>query len=342
MAKEITMVELARELNVSTVTVSKAMAGQKGVSDELRDRILELAKQRGYVKRKKEGSRENCNVGVIVAEHFLTESQSFYWNLYQKLSLRAAERNCFTFLEVIGTEDEKACELPKILQESKAEGLIIMGAFSKKYEARILAEAGVPLLFLDTSPNAEKCDAVVSNNLSGGCRMTDYLLELGHRKIGFVGTRLATASIDDRYLGYLKALMEHGIEWNPEWAIDDRLRRGNIDAGIMKLPLQNMPTAFFCNCDITAAVLMEKLRKQGFRIPEDISVVGFDNYLRGPYIGEQITTFEIDTTEMAKRALHSILHTIKDTDYSTGVFVLDGRFIERTSAIRIGEPIPFV
>ena len=173
--------------------------------------------------------------------------------------------------------------------------------------------------------------------------MTNYLFELGHKKIGFVGTRLSTSSIDDRYFGYLKSLMEHGVAWREDWVVDDRsLEDGKIDKCAGFLLPRDMPTAFFCNCDLSASLLIAKLEEAGCRVPEDVSVVGFDNYVSGQFSGVGLTTYEIDTKEMADRAVHIILKKCQDAAYTTGVFMLAGKFIERESARRVGPPVPFV
>ena len=227
MGKSVRLSDIGARLNVSTVTVSKALSGQKGVSEEMRAKIVSLADEMGYVRTtssEKNEERSSYTIGVVVAERFLNESQSFYWKLYQEISKRAISRKCFPVLEVITYETEKNKELPKVVQEKKADGVIIMGALHTEYAKFLIDNVQIPLVNLDTTCAWEKCDCVVSNNLLGGYQMTNYLFELGHKKIGFVGTRLATNSIDDRFLGYLKSLMEHGAEVREDWIIDDRER----------------------------------------------------------------------------------------------------------------------
>lgn len=346
MGKSVRLSDIAAKLNVSTVTVSKALSGQKGVSEEMRTRIISLADEMGYVKTVSEDKTEkkkSYTIGVVVAERFLSENQSFYWKLYQEISIKAIARKCFPVLEVISHESEKQMELPKIVQEEKADGIIIMGAFHAEYAKFLVTNISYPILNLDTTCGWGSCDCVVSNNLLGGYQMTNYLFESGHRNIGFVGTRLATNSIDDRYLGYLKSLMEHGIEKNEEWIIDDRGRElGNVDSQeYFRLP-KNMPTAFFCNCDLSASLLIRKLERYGYSVPGDISVVGFDNYLTDQFAGIGITTYEIDMKEMASRAVHIMLHKMENERYTAGVFMLGGRFIERESVRQVAPPVPFV
>lgn len=344
MAKAVRLSDIGERLGVSAVTVSKALSGQKGVSDELRQKIIELADELGYIRTKStDEEKESYTLGLIVAERYLKEGQSFYWNLYQEVLQRAITRNCFVILEVITYEAELEKELPKIIAEKKTDGIIIMGTFKTEYAGYLSEHIKVPALNLDTIGTADGSDSVVSNNMMGGYRMTNYLFEMGHSRIGFVGTRLATDSIDDRYLGYLKSLMMHGVHPKEEWIIEDRDREyGRIDPGKkFRLP-EEMPTAFFCNCDVAADVLIHKLNAAGYTVPGDISVAGFDNYVISPSGKPGITTYEIHTKEMAKRAVHILLHKLRHMDYSSGVFLLPGTFIERDSVKRIGPAVRFI
>lgn len=347
MAKAVKLADIAQKLGVSTVTVSKALAGQKGVSEEMREKIRQLADEMGYVKTtttEKDAGRRSYTLGVIVADRYVDENDSFYWQLYQQTSQRASQKNCFTMLEIVSFEAEQNRELPKMTEENKVDAVIIMGSFRIEYVRFLKQNIRIPLIFLDTIGCDGDCDAVVGNNMMGAYQMTNYLFHLGHEKIGFVGTRLATSSIDDRYFGYLKAAMEHGMKVREEWVVDDRDREtGTYDyAKYPALPQENMPTAFFCNNDITAYMLIQKLQEQGYRVPEDISVVGFDNFQSGFLNQIGMTTYAINTREMTRRVVHIAIHKIENPDYSTGVYMIAGKFIERESARQVGPPVPFV
>lgn len=347
MAKTIKMADIAGRLGVSVVTVSKALSGQKGVSDEMREKIKRVADELGYVRtvqEKSEKMQKSYTLGIIVAERFLADNQSFYWSLYQEVSRNAVRKSCFTLLEVISYKDEEECALPKVLAEDKADGLVIMGTFDRAYINFLKTRTKKPLVSLDSFDVEGEMDSVVSNNMVGAYTVTNYLFEMGHKNIGFVGTRLATASIDDRYFGYLKSLMEHGVEPNNDWILDDRERRtGKVDyEEYFALPKGNMPTAFFCNCDLSANLMIRKLKENGFRVPEDVSVAGFDHFLdmQIPEVG--ITTYEINVKRMARRAVHILTRKIENPDYYSGMCVIAGKFIPQESVSQIGFPVPFV
>lgn len=347
MPKAVKLADIAKSLGVSTVTVSKALSGQKGVSEEMREKIKQLADELGYVKivsPVKSENRKSYTFGVIVAERYVDGNQSFYWQLYQEVSQNAIRRNCFAMLEVVSDDAEQKIELPKIVVEEKVEAVVVMGTFQVEYAAFLRKNIHLPLVFLDTLDNESGSDAVVTSNMMAAYRMTNYLFEMGHSRIGFVGTRLSTASIDDRYFGYLKSAMEHGMEVAQEWLVDDRDRMtGRFDyEKRFLLPESNMPTAFFCNCDMAANVLIRKLTAHGYSVPQDVSVAGFDDYLQDPFSPIGITTYAINTKEMARKVVHILIHKLENPEYSTGVYMVAGKFIERESVKRIGDAVPFV
>lgn len=346
MAKTVRLIDIGRKLNVSAVTVSKALSGQKGVSEEMRQKIVELADEMGYQKGGAKADNQgdgSLTIGVVVAERYLGENQSFYWKLYQEIAKSAITRNCFPMLEVISVEVEQRKELPKVVLEKKVDGLIIMGEFKRDYAGFLAENVVLPMVNLDTTGRGTHCDCVVSNNVMGGYEMTNYLFEQGHHKIGFVGTRLSTTSIDDRYLGYLKSLMEHGVKEREEWVLDDRDREtGEVNLEKRAVLPKEMPTAFFCNCDGTASQLIRMLERRGYSIPQDISVVGFDNFVTDQFADIGLTTYEINTREMARRTVHIIIHKLRNDNYSTGAFMLAGKFVERSSVRRIGPSVPTV
>ena len=340
MTKLVRLSDIAEKLQVSTVTVSKALSGQKGVSEEHRALIMRTAEEMGYVKKAASAARGSYTIGVVVAERYVVANQSFYWDIYQDISRYVVQKNSFAILELISYEDENACSLPKMVSGGKVDAVILMGTFNREYSEFLLKSIKLPLLCLDTISPIEDIDSVISNNLMGGYQMTNYLFELGHRKVGFLGTRLATNSIDDRYFGYLKSCMEHGVKPHDAWIIDDRDRsRGDFILENCELP-DDLPTAFFCNCDIAAIRLADRLKKEGLRVPEDISIVGFDNYLQVPRPDLVLTTYEINSRVMGSRAAHIILHKLQNAGYTAGIFIIPGRFVKGGSAIRIGEPVP--
>ncbi len=337
MAKAVKLADIAERLNVSTVTVSKALSDQKGVSEEMRQKIKKLADELGYVPPsagRKLKEQKSYNIGVVIAEQFLDKYDSFYWQMYQMVTTKAVSKGCFTMLEVISSQDAEELNMPKLIQEEKVDGIIVIGRMSEEYLDVLNEKSKIPIVYLDFYHERKDCDAVISDSFYGMYRLVNYLFEMGHEKIAYVGTLLATGSITDRYFGYAKSLMEHGHKVREEWVIDDRsLETGKIDAdNLLQLPAE-MPTAFACNCDLTASEVIKKLKAAGYRVPEDISVVGYDNYLYPGLSDVAITTYEVDMKEMARRAIHTIVRKISGDNYRKGVFVVEGHPVYKESVL---------
>lgn len=342
MAKTVKLADIGEKLGVSAVTVSKALSGQKGVSEEMREKIVSLADEMGYVRNVARMSRrenKSYTIGVIVSDQYFDRGQSFYSKLYQEVAKAAQAAGSVAVLELISYEQDQRNFIPQLAYEGKVDGVIILGDFPRMYEHYLEDHLELPLIYLDSNGKFDVQDCVVSNNMLGGYEMTNYLLNLGHSRIGFVGTRLVTASIDDRFLGYYKALMERGIPLREDWILKDREWNRNVRVYEKDFQLpEDMPTAFFANCDLTADVLYHKLTEQGYRVPEDISIVGFDHYLDTDFAA-QLTTYEISQSRMAREAVHMILRKIRDPKLEPGTLVIPGKFIEKTSARRIGASV---
>lgn len=341
-SKTVKMADIAKKLNVSTVTVSKALSDQKGVSEEVRTKIKQAAKEMGYhyiskgsgnVTGFREGAK-SYTIGILISQRYAGSSKSFYWKLYQEVAEQAMQRSCFTLLEIVQDIMEEEELLPRLVSENKADCLIVLGKPGKSYADLLDQVIDIPIVFLDFYDAKWGTDSVISNGYMGAYLLTKYLISKGHTDIGYVGTLLATDSITDRYLGYTKALLEQGIMPKQEWLVEDR----DVESGLMipekhmQLP-KDMPSAFVCNCDMIAGQLVNLIRTRGLRVPEDVSVVGFDNYLDHGLCDIGITTYEVDMTEMARRAVSILLKKLAGTLDRAGISVVEGKLIEKESVV---------
>ena len=335
------MKDIAKKAGVSTVTVSKALSGQRGVSEQMRSEIIRLAGEMGYVNHaaaaRKERSRISYTIGILMANRFFDRYNSFYGNLLQLVSAEASVMECSTMLEIVSDEMERNGTVPRMLREETVDGVIVLGSMEEEY-LKVLREREVPLMYLDFTSREERCDCVISDSFYGASQMTDYLFRRGHRRIAYVGTVLSTTSITDRYLGYLKSMMEHQVQPLKEWIIDDRdPETGMMDTDrFFRLP-DPLPSAFVCNCDLAAAYLLKKLEEQGLTCPDDVSVAGFDNFAYPGISEHQFTTYEVDVKEMARKAVHNLLHKLNGEYYRRGVVIVTGRLVERETVKTIDE-----
>lgn len=333
MTKAVRLADIAEKVGVSVVTVSKALSGQKGVSEEMRAKIKALADEMGYtpVHSVRQEKSRAYTVGVITFERYFAKFASFYWKMYQELATQAVKENCFSMLEVIAGVDENALEKPKLFEEERADGLIVIGKPKRDYLKMLYQNKKIPMVFLDFYDDEEIVDSIISAGFYGMYRMTEYLIQNGHTRIAYVGTLMYAESITDRYFGYCKALMEHGLEQKQEWVFKDRCCGDGLMGMNYKFsfPEDNMPEAFVCNNDVTAYVLIKQLEEKGYHVPKDISVVGYDDYLYAEFGDSQISTYSVDMAEMSRVALECLVRRIENIGMNTKVHIVNGRLIER-------------
>lgn len=329
MAK-VRMADIAEAAGVSTVTVHNALKGNKGVSEDVRERILELAQEMGYDKKKKDSlSSRPLRIGVLISEKYLADYVTFYWQMYQELTFAAADKGYMVLVETLYHEAEDGLTLPKVMTEKSVDGLVVMGELHRDYIRLLREKGGIPVVFLDFYNGEIAEDAVIADGFYGTYRLTEYLCKRGFTRLGFVGSIGRTSSILDRYCGFRKALMERDLPIREDWLLEDRDERGYMS---VTLP-EEMPEAFACNCDLAAVLLIQELAKKGLKVPEDVSVVGFDNYLPSGAndTGVEITSFEVPMRDMVKAVLGKVVKQIKTPGQGKGLEVISGNIVEKKS-----------
>jgi DNA-binding LacI/PurR family transcriptional regulator len=330
---KVRLIDIAKQTGVSSVTVHNALAGNKGVSEELRMRIVETAEKMGYEpvssgKKKDEGTGEFRKIGVLIAENYLAQYSTYYWKMYQELSLIATEKRCYTTVEVLKKEAEKRTfELPQIVRNNSIEGLIIIGEIDKRYVRMLRMELEMPVIFLDFYDKEIAKDAVIADNFYGMYQMTEMLFERGIHEIGFIGSIYATSSIMDRYCGFMKSMMEHKKTVPAEWVIEDRDAVGQVGFDLPNC----LPKAFVCNCDLVAGMTVAKLNERGLRVPEDVSVIGYDNYLYPGFADMKITTYEVNMRAMTKVAVDKMLKQLRNPKKQGTLEIVSGHIVWKNS-----------
>lgn len=326
--EKVRLSDIAERIGVSTVTIHNALSGNKGVGEELRKQIQEIADEMGYqppaARRQVKEEQEFYTIGVLIAENYLAQYTTFYWKIYQEMAILATEKHCFTAVEVLKKEDEmKTYKMPASLEENRLDGLVVIGEIDKVYISHLQKNADIPLIFMDFYDSKLAEDAVVQDNFYGMFMLTEYMFEQGVDELAFVGSIFSTSSIMDRYCGFMKSMTLHGKNIHPEWLIEDRDEFGHME---FDLP-QRLPKGFVCNCDLAASMVMDKLNERGIRVPEDISVVGFDNYLYPGLPDRNITTYEVNKKAMARAAIDKILKQIRNPKSGRGMSVISGNMV---------------
>ncbi|MDD4824097.1 MAG: LacI family DNA-binding transcriptional regulator [Acholeplasmataceae bacterium] len=323
MSKKTSMQDIADKLNISRMTVSKAFKNDTDISSEMKDKVRLMAQEMGY----KYVKNDKVDLIVLVPEVFLAETEDFYTTLFRRLNENANTKNINLLLKVVNKNDEKQLNID--FSTTGRDGIIMLGQFEKNYVIKVAA-LRLPLICVDFYYDDLNLDSIVSNNFNAGYIATKYLIKQGHKSIGFVGSIPSTNSIIDRYLGYTKAKIEYQIN-HENIVVDDRDENGSMIP--ICLP-DKLPTAFLCNNDHVAYLLIKKLQEKGIHVPNDVSVVGFDDVIYSKISNPTITTMKVSRKYMAEQAIMLMLRRIKNRNAKLINMSLECLMVERDSVMQ--------
>jgi len=323
---KVTMRDLGKRLGVSAVTVSKALAGKSGVGEEMRQKIITLADELGYVNPNAGPGKKGLDAGVLIPAHFFSQD-SYYAMLCKELVQTLTEAGHFGLLELYTRDMQRDLVLPNLLRSRRVDALVLLGQPEHAY-AELLTQRPVPVICMDFCDPGIRADAVVGDSTGGMAALTQHLIAQGHRDIAFYGTVQATSSIMERYLGYVSAMLTAGLPIRAEYLLPDRDAEGHL------LPLalpENKPTALVCNCDWAARWAIGQLKQQGLRVPEDISVVGFDDFSYAPAEAPALTTCRVNREEMCRTVVRLLEQRCNGDERPVSRITVGGECVIRDS-----------
>ncbi len=337
--RKITMQDIANMINVSKNTVSLALSGKEGVSEETRELIVSLAYKLGY---KAPSSRKdksaNNNILVLIPE-YIRDDRYFYNDIYWSIDNYSAKSGLNTIMAIVTPDLEEQNLLPKICSEIQFLGAMIIGILKESYVQNILNRYQ-NVVSIDHCYYTLPMPCVVTANIDGAYVLTRKLIEKGHREIGFIGSTSMTSSIYERWCGFNLCMQEAGLKVNDSYNITQDSPLGillsnpdELTAIIKDMP--KLPTAFICGGDRIAIACIAALKNLGLRVPEDISVVGFDDIEIGQYISPKLTTMHVKRHHMAKEAVSELLKMTRK-QISGQKICLYPEYVERESLGQCG------
>ena len=307
------MQDIATELGISKMTVSKCFKNSQDISEETKRIILKKAEEMGYEYKR----RLKYSIAVLFSEVYFEPNEKFYSGLYKHLQELGLANSMKFSLFYVSREDEKRSILnPGV---DKFNGIMFLGQFSRKYVMHVQS-LGIPTLCLDFSYRGVEADSVVSDSFRASYNLTSHLIDKGHKKIAFVGNLNYTNSVNDRYLGYYKAMLEGELPLRADYRLDDRDDKGILQQ--IQLPT-DMPTAFVCNNDHTAFLLIKQLKGLGFKVPEEVSVVGFDDVIYSEISDPPITSAHVQREFMAEQAIQLMKRRLQHPEANVRTVTID-------------------
>jgi len=303
-----TLESIAKVFDVSAVAVWKALNNKKGVSEQMREKIKTYAKSVGYINSKSIINAKNKKfLFLINKDFFLTPSEQYYSTIFYSLSYECSKSG--SLLQMVFIETENTLDkINRSIRSFRPDGIFIAGEISQNI-SNYLMEQDVCIVHIDYFSPYQKFNAVYVNNYVMSYCLTKYLTSKGHKKIGFVGNIDKTSAIADRFFGYLKALNEEGLEFSYKWHIKNNLVNND---DITNLYFPEALSAYVCHCDAAAQRMYTALALKGLRVPEDVSIISFDNTPLCESIIPNLTSAGPQKDYYAKKAFNTMIDSLNN------------------------------
>lgn len=339
---KVTMQDIADHLQISKNSVSQALTGKGGVSEETRKLIIQTADELGYVypgTRKRSSDQEDKEEAAgsiaLVATDFAFSLRGFFGEIYLTIENEVQKRGKKLLIQSISQQMMKDRTLPPFIEGREVDGILILSHLSTEY-MNSLIDTGIPTVLIDHHHPDVHADAILTNNRFSAYHVVKYLYELGHTRIGYIGNMSFSPSYYERLEGFRLAHHELGMEMHPKWIISDALE----DQEFMETRLQGLeeqPTAWFCVNDGLGFIVNSTLYKMGYKIPADISIVSFDNGQLSRLATPRTTTMGVDLGLFGRTAIRQLFWRMQQPDAPHMELLLPTTLIEResTSAPRI-------
>jgi len=310
----ITIKDIAREAGVSIATVSNVINGTGRVSEFTARKVKEIVKRHNYTSNMLARGLKNKKfqlISIIVPylEKGKFEDNLFFWQLLNGVETGAEEQKFNVMLTGIENDDDLS-----FVNKRYIDGLIVVGINEKSLLFENVLRLNIPCVFMDSYINNKDIYQLYNNDLMGGYLGTKHLIDQGHRKIMLVAGNLGNRGVDyQRWLGYRRALKETGIPYDKELVMEgEETMAGGYYAAQRIFSKRDNITGVFILSDIGAIGLIRGLKEAGMAVPDDISVVGYDDIFYTNYMIPSLTTVKQDIYKKGRTAVRLLLAQVNE------------------------------
>jgi LacI family transcriptional regulator len=331
---KVTIVDVAAAAGVSFGTVSRVINNDVHVKPETRQRVQEAMKSLNFVANRQArslaGGSSNL-IGVMVPDL----GTGYIGEIIRGIDAELAETNYDLMLFTTHRAAVKEANYVANLVQDTVDGLLLVLPRNPVDYMGTLEQRNFPYVLIDHQGTGETCAAVGATNWQGAYNATDYLIRLGHQSIGFITGWLDLGAAVDRLEGYKTALRYHHIPVRPELIYEGTFDQMDGYIGAKKfLDLEKSPTAIFCSNDVMAMAAIDAVRERGMRVPEDVSILGFDDIPQSTLIHPALTTVRQPLEQMGRAATQMLLEILKDPEMKPSRIALPTELIIRDSTAK--------
>ncbi|MEI8673485.1 substrate-binding domain-containing protein [Vibrio sp. SA48] len=327
-----TMKDIARLAGVSTSTVSHVINKSRFVSEDIAERVNKAAQDLNYAPSALARSlkmNRTRTIGMLVT----TSTNPFFGEV-----VKGVERSCYhkgynlILCNTEGDNERMKASINTLLQK-RVDGLLLMCSTLEGERIEVFDRyPDIPVVVMDWGPMLFASDKIQDNSLSGGYIATNYLIECGHKEIGCITGPLIRHQAQMRYEGYKRAVLESGLEINPQWIVESDFEcEGGYEAFNRMLENGPLPSSIFVSNDMMAMGVLNAAHEKGIRIPEDVSIMGYDDIHIARFMSPALTTVHQPKYRLGKVAVETLLKKLEKETLEPQVVQLDPTLVVRKS-----------
>ncbi len=335
-SREVTIYDVAKALNISPSTVSRALRDHPHIRRETKKKIREAAAEMDYQQNKFASNlrlKQTNTIGVVVPR-----LNSFIMAEVLAGIEKITSENGYGL--IISQSQEswiKEISCVSTLYNSRVDGLLVSLAFDTKNldHFNILLKKDIPVVFFDRVAECHGCISIIIDNFKAGYEVTSHLIEQGCRRIFHLGGNMLRNVYSERLRGYKQALADHKVEADDELvAVSDMSSRAGTEAARKILKMHHRPDGIFTSNDTTAVAIMVELEKAGVKIPQEIAVAGFNNEPVSQFVQPDLTTIDYPAREIGEIAATSLINKLKNLQSANlSTIILKHKLIIRQSSV---------
>jgi len=330
--------DIAEKCNLSISTVSIVLRNKPGIPVETRQRVLQAAEELGYPLRARsplhEGRITNQQVGVLMKSMPLPNV--FYSDVLAGIDAACNQYHLNLMFTSINCDNKGVpMEMPRMLQQNDCDGYLMLGTYLDEGFEQVRSSLAGPIVLVDGYSHNAACDSVVIRNVEGAYQATTHLIDHGHRHIAIAGSMVeGFPGIVERRTGFLKAMQDHDLP--ALYFADSALEPYTAVDPLEEMLVQNPQiTAVYACTDEIAMKAIEVANRLGRRVPEDISVAGFDDIAWSSRSRPALTTMHIDRFHMGHLAIVVLLNRLQYREAAEVTVSIHPQLIERESVAGI-------
>lgn len=330
----ITIYDLAKKTGFSSTTVSKALNNYSDVSQKTKKAILQAAAEMGYLPNAHAQSlstKKSWTIGVMFSEANEVGMKHPFFNAIIESFRKHVEKEGYDLILASRNLRNRDISYLEHFLYRGVDGIVVICSDPKDPQVQEMINSNIPIVVIDMSNN--NCSVVLSDNLSGAEQAIEYLCSLGHEKIAHIAGDSTIHAGKVRIEGYKKAMEKQGLAVPEEYLVNGGLFSLEEGRKAMEklIDLNEPPTAVFIAGDHMAIGAMEAAKSRGIRIPEDISIIGYDDIEMASYVTPKLTTVRQDTDVLGVRAAQLLIKQMVQDKKIVTEEVIPVQLIERES-----------